>query len=239
MAEPARPWLLPPPPPPDPSIVPAQVVAELRGLRLRLAADGGGGSNRRRESRNAYDHLLVEVAELMEIPGAPEPDLVIGRRVLTILERSLLEKALSAAGLDIGVEERPRLRAIGPAPEPDGRPRWSSRLRADVAPPPPPRPPPSPPANPRTELTQRARAMRRRLDVYESDDRLWPTKVDEWCEDLDTYDGVLVELAFMVGLPDTVLPAGERRRLLSEEREAIEKGLTRAGLDITGVTTSS
>lgn len=74
--------------------------------------------------------------------------------------------------------------------------------------------------------------MRRRLDIYESDTRLWPTKVDEWCEDLDTYDGVLVDLAAAVGLPASSLPSGGRRRLLSEERVAIEAGLARAGLDL-------
>ncbi len=80
--------------------------------------------------------------------------------------------------------------------------------------------------------------MRRRLDAYENDERMWPTKVDEWCEDLDTFDAVLVDLALEVGLPSTSLPGGERRRLLSEEREAIENGLAGAGVDLRGVRTS-
>ena len=74
--------------------------------------------------------------------------------------------------------------------------------------------------------------MRRRLDAYESDDRLWPTKVDEWCEDLDTYDGVLIDLAVVVGLPASSRPDGDRRRLLSEERDSLEAGLARAGIDL-------
>ncbi|MDP9421079.1 MAG: hypothetical protein M3P53_13220, partial [Actinomycetota bacterium] len=87
-----------------------------------------------------------------------------------------------------------------------------------------------PPPTRRTQLIDEARVMRRRLDAYETDDRLWPTKVDEWCEDLDTFDGMLIDLAVEVGLPSTVLPGGGRRRLLSEEREAIEDGLGRAGV---------
>ena len=74
--------------------------------------------------------------------------------------------------------------------------------------------------------------MRRRLDIYESDERLWPTKVQEWCEDLDTYDGVLIDMAVVVGLPKAALTQGDRRRLLSEERSSIEEGLHRAGLDL-------
>lgn len=80
--------------------------------------------------------------------------------------------------------------------------------------------------------------MRRRLDAYESDERMWPTKVDEWCEDLDTFDALLVELAMVIGLPSTTLPGGDRRRLLSEEREAIEDGLVRAGVQLRGARTS-
>lgn len=74
--------------------------------------------------------------------------------------------------------------------------------------------------------------MRRRLDLYETDDRLWPTKVEEWCEDLDTYDGVLVDLAALSGLSALSLPEGNRRRLLSEERDALEDGLQQAGIEL-------
>nr|MDP9453192.1 hypothetical protein [Actinomycetota bacterium] len=70
------------------------------------------------------------------------------------------------------------------------------------------------------------------LDLYEADDRLWPTKVQEWCEDLDTYDGLLIDLAVATGLPTSVLPEGDRRRLLSEERAGIEGGLARAGHEL-------
>jgi hypothetical protein len=77
-----------------------------------------------------------------------------------------------------------------------------------------------------------AKGMRRRLDLYEEDPRLWPTKVEEWCEDLDTYDGVLVDLAGVAGVPPAALPEGDRRRLLSEERTALEAGLARAGIEL-------
>lgn len=84
----------------------------------------------------------------------------------------------------------------------------------------------------RQQLVALARSMRRRLDLYETDDRLWPTKVEEWCEDLDTYDGVLVDLAGLCGLPASSRPEGDRRRLLSEERAALEQGLERTGIDL-------
>ena len=236
MAEPVRAWRLPPPPPPpDVSTIPPELLAALKGLRLRLGGNLGGGTPELRRNRTAYDEVLVQVADLLELPGAPEPDLVIGRRILTFPERAMLEKAVMGAGVDLGIA-RPQLRAIGtgsagpsaasrPAPPPP---------RAQPAPPP---PPPPPPPDRRTQLTDEARVMRRRLDAYESDDRLWPTKVDEWCEDLDTFDSLLVDLALEVGLPSTALPDGDRRRLLSEEREAIEHGLARAGLDLRGVRT--
>ncbi|HSH23842.1 MAG TPA: hypothetical protein VK975_07265 [Acidimicrobiales bacterium] len=229
MAEPVRAWRLPPPPPPpDVADLPPDLVRELKSLRLRLGNNLGGGTPERRRARAAYDEALVQVADLLEIPGAPEPDLVIGRRILTFPERAMLEKAVVAAGVDLGVEHRPHLRAIGPAAEPSSPPRAAS------APP----PPPPAPVSRRAQLTNEARAMRRRLDTYENDDRMWPTKVDEWCEDLDTFDAVLVDLALELGLPPTSLPGGDRRRLLSEEREAIERGLAEAGVDLRGVRTS-
>lgn len=250
MADPLRPWRRPPPPPPDPSILPPDLVARAKGLRLRLGDPAGGGSEARRRTRNEYDHALVQLADMLELPGAPEPDLVIGRRVLTTLERSLLEKAVVARGVDLGIAEPVRLRALGPGPssEPRSEPRshpddgmgeptqawdppWYEPRRPDPPAPPPPTPPP---LHRRETLVAQARAMRRRLDLYEADERLWPTKVQEWCEDLDSYDGVLVDLAVVVGLPEATLPDGDRRRLLSEERTSIEGGLARAGLDLGG-----
>ncbi len=250
MADPIRPWRRPPPPPPDPSILPPDLVARARGLRLQLGDNMGGGSEHRRRTRNAYDEALVQVADLLELPGAPDPELVIGRRVLTTLERSLLEKAVVARGVDLGIAERPRLRALGPGPQPTGPPAagrtptpgppaasspgWDGRRRTPPSPsvdPAPPAPPP-PVRSRRDSLLVEARAMRRRLDLYEADDRLWPTKVQEWCEDLDTYDGLLIDLAVATGLPTSVLPEGDRRRLLSEERAGIEGGLARAGHEL-------
>jgi hypothetical protein len=186
--------------------------------------------------RNEYDHALVEMADLLELPGAPEPDLVIGRRVLTTLERSLLEKAVVGRGVDLGIPERVHMRALGPGSWPDAGADRSTRGRHQTerrpARPDPPAPPPPPSLSRRETLIAEARGMRRRLDIYESDERLWPTKVQEWCEDLDTYDRVLIDLAVVIGLPRAALPEGERRRLLSEERSSIEDGLDRVGLDL-------
>ncbi len=227
MADPARPWRRPPPPPPDASVVPPDLVARARGLRQRLGDYLGDNSQVRRQTRNTYDEVLVQVAHLLELAGAPEPDLVIGRRVLTTLERSLLERAVVAAGVDLGIDVQPRVRALGPGyvidaaraqeHQPPRSEAASGAQRQQSLP---------------AQLANRVRVMRRRLEVYETDDRLWPTKVQEWCEDLDAYDGMLVDLAAMTGLPQNALPAGGRRRLLSEERVALESGLARSGLDL-------
>ncbi len=234
MADPVHPWRRPPPPPPDPSTLPPDLVARTKALRLRLGDPASAGTEARRRARTDYDHLLVQVADRLELPGAPDPDLVIGRRVLTTLERSLLEKEIVAVGVDIGVRYAPR-----PPPLTQDT-RFDDRRPAPAptpAPPPePPRysppPPPSPPLSQRDQLVALARGMRRRLDLYERDDRLWPTKVEEWCEDLDTYDGVLVDLAGVAGVPEASLPEGGRRRLLSEERTALEAGLDKAGVEL-------
>ncbi len=229
MADPVRPWRRPPPPPPDPSSLPPDLVARTKALRLRLGDPAGAGSEARRRVRTDYDHLLVQVADRLEVSGAPDPDLVIGRRILTTLERSLLEKEIVALGVDIGIRYAPRSRPLNPEPRPHDRPpsvpAWSSPSQ-----PVPPPPPPPPPLSQRDQLVALAKGMRRRLDLYEEDNRLWPTKVEEWCEDLDTYDGVLVDLARLVDVPASSLPEGDRRRLLSEERTGLEAGLSRAGI---------
>lgn len=230
MAEPTRPWRAPPRPRPDPGSLPPDLVARLRGLRLRLGGNPGSGGAAQRQTRNAYDEALVQVAYLLELPGAPLPELVIGRRVLTLLERALLEKEVVAAGLDLGTTERPSPPALGPGPPPEPVPPPGPVPRPEPAPAPP-QPPPAP-ADPRTVLVREARVMRVRLKAYESDDRMWPTKVAEWCEDLDAYDGLLVDLAEAFDLPAAMRPAGDRRRLLSEERSGIEAGLADAGLDL-------
>lgn len=249
MADPLRPWRRPPPPPPDLSVLPPDLVARAKGLRLRLGDPAGGGSEARRRMRNDYDQALVVLGDLLELPGAPDPDLVIGRRVLTTLERSLLEKALVGRGVDLGIAEPRHLRALNAGPQrgstasawsTDSGPAdsWDEPTQAwDISWPEPPGHEPPPPLPPpvltsRERLVVEAKTMRRRLDLYEADDRLWPTKVQEWCEDLDSYDGVIIDLAVVVGLPQVALPDGNRRRLLSEERSSIEHGLARAGLDL-------
>ena len=228
-----RPWRSPPPPPPDPSSLPPDLIARTKALRLRLGDPAGGGDEARRRARTEYDYLLVQVADMLELPGAPDPDLVIGRRILTTYERSLVERDIVAAGVDIGVRHAPRLRALNPGPQPDRRPPAAVRPESSpFRPAPTPEPPPVRAMTRTEQLVALAKGMRRRLDLYEKDDRLWPTKVEEWCEDLDTYDGVLVDLAPLVGVPEASLPDGDRRRLLSEEREALETGLVRAGVDL-------
>ncbi len=235
MAEPTRPWRPPPRPRPDPSSLPPDLVARLRGLRLALGGNPGGAGSAQRPTRNDYDQALVQVAYLLELPGAPLPELVIGRRVLTTLERALLEKEVVAAGLDLGGTDRPARPArpaLGPGPHPGPAPEPVPPPGPTPRPEPQPSPPLPTPADPRTVLVREARVMRRRLDNYENDDRLWPTKVAEWCEDLDAYDGLLVDLARALDLPAALRPAGDRRRLLSEERSGIEAGLADVGLDL-------
>ncbi|MGI9120426.1 MAG: hypothetical protein ACR2G7_09975 [Acidimicrobiales bacterium] len=209
--------------------MPPDLVARARGLRQRLGDYLGGNSQVRRQTRNTYDEVLVQVAHLLELDGAPAPDLVIGRRVLTTLERSLLERAVVAAGVDLGIDVQPRARAraLGPGSVTD-----AARAQEQQSPPSRAGSGTQRQQSLAAQLADRVRVMRRRLDVYEADDRLWPTKVQEWCEDLDAYDGLLVDLAAMAGLPQDALPAGGRRRLLSEERTVLESGLARSGLDL-------
>lgn len=121
MAETVRAWRLPPPPPPAVSDLPPGLLAELKGLRLRLGHNLGAGTPERRRMRTAYDEVLVQVADLLELAGAPEPDLVIGRRILTFPERAMLEKAVMAAGVDLGVEHRSPCGRSAPAPTHRGR----------------------------------------------------------------------------------------------------------------------
>lgn len=236
MAEPTSPWRPPPRRPPDPSSLPPDLVARLRGLRSRLGGDPNSSGAAQRQTRNAYDEVLVQAAYLLELPGAPLPEMVIGRRVLTHLERALLEKEVVAAGLALGVTVRRTPPALGPGPgpgpSPEPAPPPGPMPRPEPAPSPPPAPPPPAPVDARKILLREARVMRRRLDNYENDDRLWPTKVAEWCEDLDAYDGLLVDLARAFDLPVAMRPAGDRRRLLSEERAGIEQGLVDAGVDL-------
>ncbi|HEX2065059.1 MAG TPA: hypothetical protein VHE80_11630 [Acidimicrobiales bacterium] len=51
----------------------------------------------------AYDEALVLAANSLQVRGAPEPFMVLGRRRLTEPERAQLEEALAESGVDIGV----------------------------------------------------------------------------------------------------------------------------------------
>lgn len=79
--------------------------ADLRALRQRLPGYGddtpatpGGWS----AAWYDYDEALVWAAVELGLPDAPDPDLVIGRRRLTELERAQLEKGLTALGIHLG-----------------------------------------------------------------------------------------------------------------------------------------
>lgn len=83
------------------------LVAEVRALRARLP--GYGGPEQLAATRPgawnadlyAYDEALVVTARLLEIPGAPRPELFVGARRLTELERRRLEAGIAAAGIDL------------------------------------------------------------------------------------------------------------------------------------------
>lgn len=84
---------------------------ELRTIRSHLPSHGAsgeltpgtpGGWN---AAQYAYDEALVVAANLMGLPSAPPPDLFMGTRLLTHLERARLERGLA----DYGVDLRPPL----------------------------------------------------------------------------------------------------------------------------------
>ncbi len=84
------------------------MAADLKSLRARL---GGFGDNLPTTPGDwhaaawDYDQALVVAAATLGVPH-PEPDMVLGRRRLTIAERTVIEKGLVAKGLDLG--EPPR-----------------------------------------------------------------------------------------------------------------------------------
>ncbi len=84
-----------------------RLVAEVRALRARLPGYGYPGEGRatRPGAWNAdlyaYDEALVITARLLEIPGAPRPELFVGARRLTELERRRLEAGIAAMGIEL------------------------------------------------------------------------------------------------------------------------------------------
>lgn len=91
-----------------PSSQAMRMAADLKSLRNRL---GGFGNNLPTTPGDwhaaawDYDQALVIAAAALGVPH-PEPDMVLGRRRLTIAERTVIEKGLVARGLDLG--EPPR-----------------------------------------------------------------------------------------------------------------------------------
>ncbi|MDQ4096372.1 MAG: hypothetical protein M3144_00675 [Actinomycetota bacterium] len=231
----------------------AQMAGHLRTLRscfgnAETPAKPGAWS----AAAYAYDEALVLAANTLQVRGAPEPFMVLGRRRLTEPERAQLEEALAERGVDVGVVRYlPRTdRALLALPS--GRP--------TAAPPRPERPPsvrppraprrdaaPTRPLEPEPALARRpggagdhigrvaeeARRLRRRLAAYRKTEKTWPTKVAEWTADLDAYDDVILTLAEMVRVPSPV-PSGAQRRLLFEDRVRLEQLLTEAGIDLIG-----
>ena len=80
------------------------MATELKALRARLGGYGDDLPTTPGEWHAAawdYDQALVLAAEAMGVPH-PEPDMVIGRRRLTITEKNGNEKGLVAMGFDLG-----------------------------------------------------------------------------------------------------------------------------------------
>ncbi len=82
----------------------SKMATELKALRARLGGYGDDLPTTPGDWHAAawdYDQALVLAAEAMGVPH-PEPDMVIGRRRLTITEKNSIEKGLVAMGFDLG-----------------------------------------------------------------------------------------------------------------------------------------
>lgn len=78
--------------------------SELKALRARLGGYGDNLPTTPGEWHAAawdYDQALVLAAEALGVPH-PEPDMVLGRRRLTITEKNGIEKGLASRGIDLG-----------------------------------------------------------------------------------------------------------------------------------------
>ncbi len=85
-----------------------RMAADLKSLRARLGGFGNDLPTTPGEWHAAawdYDQALVVAAAAIGVPH-PEPDMVLGRRRLTIAERTVIEKGLVARGLDLGQSPR-------------------------------------------------------------------------------------------------------------------------------------
>jgi hypothetical protein len=81
-----------------------RMAVELKALRARLGGYGGDLPTTPGDWHSAawdYDQALIVAAEATGVPH-PEPDMVLGRRRLTIAERKVIEQGLIAIGFDLG-----------------------------------------------------------------------------------------------------------------------------------------
>lgn len=89
---------------PPPRAGTAGLGSELKALRARLGGYGDNLPTTPGEWHAAawdYDQALVLAAEALGVPH-PEPDMVLGRRRLTVTELHSIEKGLVARGIDLG-----------------------------------------------------------------------------------------------------------------------------------------
>lgn len=70
----------------------------LRRLRRHLDAAGSEHPARWPAVLDGYDRLLLDAGQMLEIPT---PSMARGRRLLTPEDRTALEQALAAAGLEV------------------------------------------------------------------------------------------------------------------------------------------
>ncbi|MDP8954187.1 MAG: hypothetical protein M3N37_04585 [Actinomycetota bacterium] len=90
--------------PPRASRGQSKMATELKELRGRLGGYGDDLPTTPGEWHAAawdYDQALVLAAEATGVPH-PEPDMVLGRRRLTVTEKHSIEKGLVAMGFDLG-----------------------------------------------------------------------------------------------------------------------------------------
>lgn len=83
-------------------------------------------------------------------------------------------------------------------------------------------------------LAGQARTVQAELDAYTTTrNHYWPTKAEDWTNDLGRYDRIIVTMAAMLGYPiPPNPPQGAQRRLSREERVAIQEMLEENGLDL-------
>jgi uncharacterized protein (TIGR03086 family) len=83
-------------------------------------------------------------------------------------------------------------------------------------------------------LAGQARTIQAELDSYTTTrNHYWPTKAEDWVNDLGRYDRVLTTMAVLLGHPVPPQPPhGAQRRLSREERAELQQLLEDQGLDL-------